>query len=239
MGYCTITEIDSILAQSLTSATNPLSQQRRSLMQIGNVRDKNVIPDEIVEQYILWGGSEIDATLSELYETPFCEMADFESLLFSDITDYNNYVVIEKACPLTPGDTIVITNGVNEERHTIDEVVAPNVFSTIDPIQYEFQAGSRVLRVKFPDPIPWVCARVSAANIYDKYFAAQVSPAISDYGKLLRDQSRQKLNDILNGRAILHGVHRIGRRLYDSTIADQYGLPFGPNKGASKDIDKL
>ncbi len=239
MGYCSRTEIDSILAQSLTSSTNPQTQARRSLLQIGNVRDKNVIPDYIVDQYILWSGSEIDATLNELYKMPICELADFETELFADITEYNSYIVIEKPCPLAAGDAIILIYGEYEERHTIEAIVAENVFSTVDPIMFAFPDGSRLIRVKFPDPLPWVCARLSAANIYDKYYAAQVSPNVSDYGKSLRDQARQKLNDVLNGRAILHGAHRIGRRFFDPTLVDQYSLPDGPSKGSPKDIDKL
>ena len=239
MGYCYREQVDAILAQSLTSATNPQSQARRNLLLIGNVRDKNVIPDNIVDQYILWSGNEIDATLNELYRMPVCELADFETETWADITEYNSYIVIEKPCPLSPGDNIILIYGDHEERHIIDAIVAENVFSTVDPIMFSFPDGSRLIRVKYPDPLPWVCARLSAANIYDKYYSSQVSPDVSNYGKSLREQARQKLNDILNGRAILHGVHRIGRRLYDATIVDQYSLPDGPSKGSPKDIDKL
>lgn len=237
MGYCTTTDIDRILASALTSATNPTTQSRRSLLQIGKVRDKNNISDDIVNQYISWSGQEIDATLSELYKTPFCELADFESQLYSDITEYNSYIVLERDCPLIDGDVIILKYGTIEEKHIIDDVIGDGVFSTVDPIQFAFPDGSRLIRIKFPDPISWICTRLAAANIYDKYFAAQASPDMTDYGKTLRLQGRQKLNDVLNGRAILHGVHRIGRRLYDPTIVDQYDLPRG-NEGV-KDIDSL
>lgn len=88
-------------------------------------------------------------------------------------------------------------------------------------------SGNRIIRVKFPDPIPWITIRLSAANLYDKFYSAQVSPNISDYGKFLREQARQKINDISNGRTILHGSHRIGNRFYNSNLSDQYGLPNG------------
>jgi hypothetical protein len=236
MGYCTITEIDRVLAQSLTSATNPDSQARRNLLQIGSVRDKNTIPDSIVEQYIQWAGQEIDSHLSEVYKVPLCELADFEGILQSDIGEYNDYIVLERNCPLTSGDEILITDGEEEERHEIDDSVGDGIFSTVETIIYPFEAGSRVLRIKYPDPIPFVCSRLAAANIYDKYFSSQVSPAISDYGKYLRAQSRQKINDIMNGRTILHGIHRIGRRLFDPTITDQYGLPQGDSQRNTDEV---
>lgn len=236
MGYCTITEVDNILAQSLTSATNPSSQARRNLLQIGSIRDKNTISDIIVEQYIQWSGQEIDSHLSELYQTPLCELADFEGILQADIGEYNDYIVLERNCPLTAGDMILITNGEEEERYEIDESIGDGIFSTIETIIFPFEAESRVLRLKYPDPIPFICSRLSGANIYDKYFAAQASPNISDYGKYLRGQARQKINDVMNGRTILHGIHRIGRRLFDPTITDQYGLPQGESQKNTDEV---
>lgn len=235
MAYCGIPEIDSILAQSLTSATNPASQTRRNLLLIGKVRDKNVISDDIVNQYIQWASQEVDARLSALYKTPLGERVAFSTLLASDITEYNPYLVLEKSCALTPGDIVLVTDGITEERHIISEVIGNAIFNTVDPISYPFSTGSRVLNIKIPDPIPWITVRLAASQIYDKYFAAQVSPNTSDYGKELRKQANQKINDILNGRTILIGVERTGRRLYDPNITDQYGLPHGGD--LKRDID--
>ena len=225
MGYCTIAEVDRILANALTSATNPQTSGRRNNLTIGAERDKNNVTDIIVNQYIQWAGQEIDAHISELYKTPVCELADFEGALYADLTEYNSYIVLEHNCPLAVGDTIVITDGYTSERHTIDDVLGDGIFSTTESIVYPFEQGTRVLRVKYPDPLPFICVRFAAANIYDKYFAAEVSPNVTDYGTLLREQARQKLNDIRTGGTILHGVKRIGRRFYDPTLVDQYGLP--------------
>jgi len=239
MGYCTLEEVDSILAQALTSATNPTSQARRNLLKIGAVRDKNSISDTLAEQYIQWASQEIDSHISQLYKTPICELADFESALFSDLDEYNGFIVLDANCPLCAGDNIILSYQGMEERHVIDEAVGEGIFSTESPIQFAFPADTRVIRVKFPDPLPWICSRLAAANIYDKFFASQQSPNMSDYGKSLREQARAKVNDVLNGRTILHGVTRIGRRLYDPTISDQYGLPTGERKGMARDVDKL
>lgn len=236
MGYCTVAQVDDALAKALTSATDSSSQQRRSLLQIGRVRDTNVVPDDIVEQFIAWAGQEIDAALSGLYSVPLCEQADFETTVYSDISEYNSYIVTENACPLTSGDIVVLSNGGIEDRFTIEEVIDTTIFSTVEMIPDTYVSGTRIIRVKYPDPIPFICSRSAAANVYEKYLAAQVGKQTSDYGKFLRSQSRQKLNDILNGRTILHGVHRIGRRLYDPTISDQYGLKEG---SADKNTDDL
>jgi hypothetical protein len=66
---------------------------------------------------------------------------------------------------------------------------------------------------------------LAAANIYDKYFAAQANPDISDYGKKLRGWALSDLNSILQGIVILHGQRRIGHRFFNPMLRDRYGLP--------------
>ena len=226
MGYCTIGEVDNLLAQALTSATNSTSQARRNLLQIGKTRDKNSISDDIINQYIRWACQEIDSHFNQLYKVPFCEQVAFQTSLVSDITEYNSYLVLEKACSLSSGDQIILTDGTDEERHEIYEVIGNAVFSTLETISVPFAAGTRLLHVKFPDPVPWIAARLTAANVYDKYYSAQVSPNISDYGKFLRNQAMQKINSVLTGKTILFGVQRVGRVLYDPNIDAQYVLGF-------------
>jgi len=237
MGYCTLVEVERILAQALTSATTSTLTGRGALLRVGRVLDKNTVPTDIIEQYIQFAGQEIDATLSHQYKTPFCEMADFETSLQSDIAEYNSYIILDKKCPLTSGDNIIITDGVNEERFTIEDMVASGVFSTVEEIFTSFNAGTRVIRVKYPDPIPLVCARLASADIYDKYFMAQVSPSKSEYGSNLRKLARQHLNNILRGITVLHGYLRIGRRLFDPTIPAQYDTHKGTD--AAKEIDDV
>ena len=122
-----------------------------------------------------------------------------------------------------------MTDGETEERHVIESIVDnvnSNVFTTEDPIQYAFDAiVTRIIRVCYPSPIPLVSARKAAANIYEKYFMAQTDPAESDYGKMLRKLARSDINNILNGRTILHAQKRIGNRFYNSNLDDRYGLP--------------
>lgn len=237
MGYCSVAEVENILAQTLTTATDANLQGRVDLMRVGRTRDRSVISTDVVEQYILWADQEIDAHLSELYKTPIGEYADMSVRLAESISDYNQYIVLNVRRPLAVGDTVILKHGSTEERHTISAIINVDTFETEEPIQFAFEAGDRVIRVQFPQPLPWIAARLAAANLYDKFFSAESAPNITEYGKLLRQQARQKINDILNGRTILHGPQRIGRRLYDPTIPDQYGLPNG-SEGA-KDTDQL
>ena len=229
MGYSTITLIERIISQTLTSSTPESIGTTVDLLKIGNTLDSNLIPEDTVEQYIQWADSEIDSAISELYVTPLCEFSNFETVLYSDIDEYYDYVITTNRCPFYPGDNIILTDGENEERHVIETIVDnvnSNIFTTELPVQYAFDAiVTRIIRVSYPNPVPLISARKAAANIYEKYFMAESSPSESEYGKMLRKLARSDINNILNGRTILHAQKRIGNRFYNSNLDDRYGLP--------------
>lgn len=230
MGYCTENDIEKTIAQALTTATADTTNDLgtlSNLLNVGNVLDKNLVSTDNINYYIQLADSEIDASLSELYTTPFCEKCNFETELYSAIDEYNPYLVIEKYCPLAAGDIVILTDGTDEERHEIDEVIDGRTFSTVSDIQYSFAEGTRVLRVSYPPPIRFISARLASANIYDKYFSSESSPNTSNFGNMLRDLAYNKINDILNGTVILHGQKRIGRRFFNPNLVDQYSLPSG------------
>jgi len=240
MGYCTETDIENTIAQALTSATAQNVDNLTnlgSLMNIGNTLDKNLISDDKVNFYIQLADQEIDGLLSQLYETPFCETVDFETTLYSAIDEYNNIIVLERPCPLSAGDIILLKFGTTEERHEIETVLTPSTFETVDMIQYFFPADSRILRLSYPPPLRFVSARLASANIYDKYFSAESSPNISSFGDKLRELANEKLNDVLNGTIIMHGQQRIGRRFYNPNLVEQYSLPNGGKM--SKDYKQM
>lgn len=208
------------------------------LTRIGNTIDSNLIPQETIDQYIAWADEHIDSVLSQLYQTPFCEKADFEACLFANIDAYNDYVVLEHPCGINIGDIVEIRSGSIFERHIIADVIDEknrNIFSTLETIDFGFEAGARIMRLKYPAPISLISASLSAAYIYDRYFMAQADVNESEFGKYLRKQADQELNNILEGRTILHGVRRIGRRLYNPNITAQYNLPNGGEGSKSMD----
>jgi len=54
----------------------------------------------------------------------------------------------------------------------------------------------------------------------------------------LKQQVRQDLNNILNGRTVLHGARRIARRFYNPNLDDEYGLR-GTIAPGGKDMDEI
>lgn len=239
MGYTNTRGIELRIAQSLTTSSPSSLEAPVDLLKTGNVIDSNLIPQETIDQYIGWADEHIDSVLSQIYLTPFCEKADFETCLFANIDSYNDYIVLEHPCGLNIGDIIEIRSGTQFERHIINDIIDEKnrtIFSTLESIDFGFLAGSRVIRLKYPAPISLISATLSAAYIYDRYFMAQADVNESEFGKYLRKQAEQELNNILNGRTILHGVRRIGRRLYNPNLSDQYGLPEGSEGSKSMDL---
>lgn len=241
MGYCTKTSIERIIAQAQLTAPNA-GDEPVDLIRLGNTLDENNVPEDVVNQYILWADEMINSVLNQLYNTPICEAADFEAPLFANIDDYNSYIVLEGVCPINIGDTVILTDGTHTERHIIDQIldtIDKNVFQTLESINYNFRANStRVVRVKYPDPLTLISSMLAASRIYDRFFSSQSDENASQFGQNLRSQARAMLNNILNGRTILHGVHRIGGTgFYNPNLDRQYGLVKG-SEGA-KDMDEL
>jgi hypothetical protein len=240
-GYSTVSLVGKILASTLTSASPSGLTTPVDLIQIGRTFDFNVVPEDDVEEYIKLADEEINSAINELYATPLCEIADFETTLLTDIDEYNEYIITSASCPFYVGDILYLTDGTNEERHVISEIVSVsgnNAFETEEPVSYSFSASdTRILRLKYPEPISLMSARLAAANVYEKYFMAESSPSQSEYGKWMRGMVRANINNILNGRTILHGAQRIGlSKFINSNLAAQYGLP--NNKG-SNDMDTI
>ena len=64
MGYCSEQDIIKTIAQALTSATSQTTDSLgtlSSLLNVGNVLDKNLVTTENVNYYIQLGDSEIDS----------------------------------------------------------------------------------------------------------------------------------------------------------------------------------
>lgn len=242
MGYCNKQDIQNIISQALTSATASTasdlnSNTKMSLLRIGSTFDKNMLSDSIVDSYIQMSDATIDAKFSQMYKVPFSELVDLETTLYSPIDEYTQLIVLTKAVPFNPGDKIILLDNGHEENHVVENILSQTVISVVDTINYNFQPDTRVVRLSYPNPIRFISARMSAANIYDKYFSAEVSPNTSAYGKYLRQIARQDINDILNGRTILHGQQRIGRRFYNPNLTEQYDLPKGQD--GAKDTGEI
>jgi len=233
-----------VLAQALTGARPETPGQQIDLINIGNARDLNRIPNEIVEYYISLGDNQIDGILTEMYRVPLikCTLGQWD--LDASIDEYNQTIEVTDATNLVPGDQIIIRDDAAnlEEHHIVRTLVDQFSFTVMDPIVSEFDASDediRVMRIQFPPPINQISARYAASFIYDKYFAAQNAPNVSDYGNKMRDIAMGQLNDILNGKVILMCQDRIGDRMASPTLDDSYSHRDRGYATSDRDMSRL
>lgn len=241
MGYATRDLCKRVFAQSFTTATDPTLTQKGSLINFGNSLKGNVITDEILDQHIALADEYINSILSSMYSTPLREISDVEFELVVDIDPYNTDVVImsPNANVFVPGDVIVLTNGFLNERRTVSNVANGTTLIVNEPFLVDFAAAeSRLLRVKFPDPVPGASARLCVASLFDRYFSSMSGTEKNEYGKGLRNQARVMLTNILNGRTVLHGQTRISSRFANPTLLGRYALP-NTDQDSTRDIPEM
>lgn len=217
------------------------------MIDIGNTRDTNRIPTTTVEYYINLADSQIDGILSQQYFTPFDKCAHGEWMLDEDlnaisaagtevagtdtagaaIVTSSDTIEVSTAVNLIPGDEIVLHDDLtgDEEILIVATVVDQNTFTTTTDIEGTFLAddGVRIIRLRFSPPLNQISARYAASFIYDKYFAAQAQPNVSDYGKEMRSIAEGQLNDILNGKILIKCARRRGGMFDNPWIDTAYG----------------
>jgi hypothetical protein len=241
MGYASPALVERVITQSLTSATQPTLTGKGNLINFGNTLDKNLITDEIMNQHINIADTFINSALSVLYKTPLKEIADLECKMAVDVDAYNGelYLISPQANVFVPGDIVVVIDGVFDEKHVVTSVLNDNTLMLDGNLNGFYSAETtRILRVRFPDPVPNTSARLAAASIYERYFGSQSTVQTSEFAKTLRNQAKIDINNILNGRAVLHGQHRIGDRFLNSNLKDRYGLR-NVEGDSSRDIGEL
>ena len=247
MGYASVIECDLILPQAVTSARPDQSGDKINLINIPGANPSNPvgvnrIPDEVVEFYISLADSRIDGSISQLYKTPLVKCAHGEWELDSAINEYNQIIELNPTHNLNPGDELIIRDedtGV-EEEHVVAMVIDQNSVTTLDPLTIPFDAGARVFRIAYPYPVNEISARFAAAFIYDKYFAAQNDPNVSEYGQEMRKIAMGRLNDILNGKIILYCQQRIGDRFGNPWLDSSYAHrePSGGYNTSERDLSR-
>jgi len=227
MGYCSIADFASTLAQTLTSASpNPSTLTvPAKLADIGRRLDLNnpsgstvgLYSPADVYYYLRQAMSIIDGACSPFYVVPLIPTAKKKLTFLSALDEYNDVIQVSGAESLLPGTRIVIIENGMEEIVEIDTNVS-GLITTVEPINGLYSINAKVMSVEFPDPIPFICSRLACAMFYDKWSKAQSEPMKSDYATILRDDAHAELNNVREGRTILDGIDRKGARFANPTL---------------------
>lgn len=224
MGYCSRTDIENVISQALTTA-NPeqgLTGVPADLTSIGRRFKTRLVTTDTSDYYIRLADSHINAALSQQYVIPLHEICDHETRLVEDINEYTDDLVVYEIGDVWVGQKLVIVDPDNEEQVVVESVTG-NAITPVTPCVNLYDASdTRILRIQFPHPIPFISARLAASAIYDKYATAQSEPGKTEFGKWLRQQAMEELDNIREGRTILDGIERIGWRFANPNLVDRY-----------------
>lgn len=216
MGYSSQALVEDVLANALTRGTP--SGMPVEIINIGDSLRDTIETANLI-QFIRWADQTIDAAISYIYKVPLKRIVRGEFEILSDITAGTSTLYIEDSSRFLQGDIVIVTDRTSTEKKIISSITDETTIVVTVPFVNSFLTANTVVqRLDYPDPVPLISARQAAANLYDKKFAAQASPNMSDYGNTLRAMAENDLNSILNGRVRLLGQKWLGRRFYNPAL---------------------
>lgn len=226
MGYSTIQQVSDALANAMIQGhagngiTTPVP-----LINRGNL-PTNTINDALINDFISRADERIDSIFSSIYDVPFNRVVVSEHKLLSDAVLGATVLSVEDTSRITTDSYVMIVSSSTRYVLSIASITSATTLtlSTGLPDAYTTANYSRIQRQDYPPPIPLISRYIAAALMYDKYFAAQQAPNVSDYGKELRKLAVAYFNDVLSGRTTLHGQHRIGLRFAAATLLNEHNL---------------
>jgi hypothetical protein len=199
LGYCTKQEVINALAQAMTSGNPATTGTLVPITTIGNSLT-STISDEEAFQYIRWADEEVDSKISSIYRVPLTRVNQGAFPLFSDATTGDEYVILVDATRFTEGDVVLIRDGTNWQEMIVAEYTNSTTLNFTTPLANGYVAAeTKIERIRYPEPIPLISARLAAAHLYDKHFMAQQEGNESNYGKALRGEAYADLNGVLSG----------------------------------------
>jgi len=236
MGYATRQEVILTLANVMTSGSP--APGPTGLVPVTSIGKSitDTVPDDVLYQFIRYADQNIDASLSSIYRVPFERVNEGTFELALDITAGDTQAVLKDATKFIVDDLVLVrdNDNVTSQEMTVEAIPDDVTLQFTDPVTDSYLAvDTRIERIRYPDPIPKISARLAAAAIYDKYFAAQVEGNQSDYGKQLRALAYQDINQVLSGaiRIMIQDANMyMGRRYYNHALGDVFDTRSEPGK---------
>ena len=233
--YATIEDMRRILPSNVQ-----ISDENLGKPSPGNPIEKRskLSPTDAI-QFIKMGSSEIDSRLRNFYICPLRRIKTFETEIIENVSPGTNVRVRVWDCNnFAMGDIVRLQGTDIMELATVQEAnpYDPN-YIVVKSVRYSYVGdASSISIVKYPDPIPIICARFAASYAFDQLFNAEQAPAASQYGQEERKLALNALDSVLSGTVLLLGQDHTGRRFVRGSLLDAFGSPtdnfqFGREKG--------
>lgn len=225
MGYCTKAELIQALANALSQGSPSQPGVLVDVFSVGQMVS-DTVNDTQIFQYIKWADENIDAGLGSIYQTPFKRVNRGSFEIGIDITAGDTSIVMPDATRFTQDDIVLVRDSATglKQQVTIASVPSDTQIALSSPMTSSYPAlTTKVERIRYPDPIPKMSARLAAATLYDKHFASQAEANKSEYGAYLRKMVADDMNRIVTGVSPLDipDAHfYVGRRYYNASLDD-------------------
>lgn len=199
MGYSTKQEVIYALANAMTSGVPNSAPSLMSIVSIGN-SITSTVPEAELLQYIRWADEEIDSKVSSIYRVPLTRINQGTYPIALDATVGDQMVVLSDSTRFTEGDVVLIRDDVNYQELVIGTFTTTSELNFTTPLINSYSsADTNIERIRYPEPVPFISAKLAAAHLFDHHFAAQQEGNESNYGKQLRAHAYDSLNQILAG----------------------------------------
>jgi len=227
MAYCTLFDLRSVLPKTITIGT----QTALSPAIVQSQGKPDTLSPQSAYAQIEFATQYINGRLRTVYFCPLQRVKAFETPLTKDVLAGSNLLYVEDAGMFNPGGMVRIGDGTNTETLYLngDTGQLEGDPTRIDQMRVETNLQKNygattptlVSLLRFPDPIPWICARLAAANIIDKLFVTEKAPDVpTGWGKSQRNQAGLELDAILAGATRLEGQEFNGRRFVPTQLFD-------------------
>ena len=224
--YCTLEAMKSLLPPSMT--VGETTQDQPTLQAPSG---KESYTPKAARKYVRLASQQIDSRLSPVYQAPLKRIKIHETELVGSVSKGGTIIRVHDHGPFTVDSFLRISDDRTTDLYTVEDIGDdPAVMGqiTISPSAVrDYTPGHNPLvsLLEYPDPIPFICARLAVAIMIDRIFVAEQSPDVSHYGENLRSQAGTDIDLILSGQIRLHGQTHHGSRFGRYSIMNAVRLP--------------
>jgi len=219
--YCTVENVKILLPSNVTVGDKNLGTPVVGKPDV----KKSTLSTSDITSFIRLAQQEIDARLRPMYVCPLRRMKIHETGIMNNISAGSNVtVVVHDSGQFAEGQMIRVQNKVEYEETTVSSI--PNLTQVIlTKLVRGYDADSLISNLEYPDPVPLITARLAASYSYDRLFAAEQAPDVSNYGKEQRKLATFSIDSILTGTVILMGQEHVTKRFARMSLYDSFKTP--------------
>lgn len=219
--YCTVQNVVTILPENVTVGSNNIGTPVPGKKDVN--RSKFTTTE--IGEFIKFAQQEIDARLRPMYVCPLRRIKIHETGLMNNISAGTNVrIVVHDTGPFAKGQLVRIQSAYDYEEATVSDILDLDII-VLERVRAAYDADSLISILEYPDPIPFITARLAASYAYDRLFAAEQSPDVSNYGNEQRKRAMFSMDSILTGTVILMGQEHVTKRFARMSLYDSFKTP--------------